>query len=240
MGLYQLQIKVNQFLNGVGRKRVYHLKRKEVGINIGSDIETTPAFVGIDGSFLISFMGNRFFPRFFKKILYKRTCSSRNYPFETVMKKISNVRIIHHNLVYGVPFKKESAQFIFTSHFLEHLTDANAKKLLKDCFRVLKKNGIIRITIPDLDEEVGKIKKDILNYKSNRKIEPIQKYLTPIFAPEGEFATHKIIYNFETLKKVLESVKFKGVKKMNRFEGNLPGLNKLDTREGGLIVEARK
>ena len=40
---------------------------------------------------------------------------------------------------------------IYHSHMLEHLNPSNAKIFLKDCFRVLKKNGIMRIVVPDLE-----------------------------------------------------------------------------------------
>ena len=36
------------------------------------------------------------------------------------------------------------------SHFLEHFTRDDALKILKECFRVLKTDGVLRISCPDL------------------------------------------------------------------------------------------
>jgi len=241
MGLYQLQIKVNQFLNWVGRKRKYSLREGEIGINLGCEIRTLPSFVGIDGSFLLYFMKNKLFPKLVKRFLYEKTSSAKIYSFDDFVKKISQIRIIHHDFRYGIPFRNESVGYIFSSNFLEHLTEPMSMKLLMDCFRVLKKNGKILFIVPDLDEEVRTIEKDITSYKKNRKIEPLQKYLTPCFAPEGEFATHKVIYNFEALKRTLEMAGFNKIKRMKPFEGDFPDLKKLETiSEKGMIVEAEK
>lgn len=51
-----------------------------------------------------------------------------------------------------LPHQNNSVEFIFTEHFLEHLTRDEALKLLKECHRVLIPNGKIRVTVPDLEQ----------------------------------------------------------------------------------------
>ena len=46
----------------------------------------------------------------------------------------------------GLPFDDESVDEIFTSHFLEHIKDLNF--VMEECYRVLKKEGIMRIVVP--------------------------------------------------------------------------------------------
>lgn len=50
-----------------------------------------------------------------------------------------------------LPFKDRSFGFIFSEHFFEHLFLHEAVSLLKECRRVLKKNGVIRTCVPDAD-----------------------------------------------------------------------------------------
>jgi len=50
-----------------------------------------------------------------------------------------------------LPFKDNSFTVITLYHILEHLNDDSGERLLKECLRVLKKNGGLRIEVPDLD-----------------------------------------------------------------------------------------
>lgn len=50
----------------------------------------------------------------------------------------------------GIPLKPNSAKFIFSEHFLEHIDyPVSAKKFVKECWRVLKKNGQVVVGVPD-------------------------------------------------------------------------------------------
>lgn len=237
--LYKIQEKTNQIINWLFRKKKYSLNNEEIGINLGSEIETIPQFAGIDGSFLVYIMRSKFVPKHIKTFLYKKTWTSKLLPFEVYMKRISSIRIIHHNLLYGIPFEDNSLHFIFTSHFLEHLTKEQTAEVLKESYRALVKHGKIRIIVPDLDEELNEIEKKIAKYRKNRIINPLQPYLTVEHTRDSEFGFHKRIYNFEELKNILEAAGFKNIKRMKRFMGDFPYLKKLEIRDG-LIVEAEK
>ncbi len=53
-----------------------------------------------------------------------------------------------------LPFGENSFDLVYHSHVLEHFTCAEAKRLLDECYRVLKPGGIIRIVVPDLENIV--------------------------------------------------------------------------------------
>ena len=59
--------------------------------------------------------------------------------------------VISHNLLNSLPFGNEEVDVIYNSHFLEHFSLEEATKILTECYRVLKKGGIIRIVVPDLE-----------------------------------------------------------------------------------------
>jgi SAM-dependent methyltransferase len=50
-----------------------------------------------------------------------------------------------------LPFEDNSVDACYHSHVLEHLTASDGKGLLKECFRVLKPKGILRVVVPDLE-----------------------------------------------------------------------------------------
>ncbi|GAB4517395.1 MAG: hypothetical protein OHK0046_23910 [Anaerolineae bacterium] len=58
--------------------------------------------------------------------------------------------VIAHNILKGLPFPDASFDVVYHSHILEHLTQQQGRHLLRECYRVLKPDGIIRVVVPDL------------------------------------------------------------------------------------------
>jgi predicted SAM-dependent methyltransferase len=65
--------------------------------------------------------------------------------------KATSESVIEHNLLSGIPFENESFDVIYHSHVLEHFSKSDGDFFIKECFRVLKPSGIIRIAVPDLE-----------------------------------------------------------------------------------------
>ena len=59
--------------------------------------------------------------------------------------------VLTANINNGLPFSSESATVCYSSHVLEHLDKAGAHNLIAECFRVLKRGGVIRLAVPDLE-----------------------------------------------------------------------------------------
>lgn len=57
-----------------------------------------------------------------------------------------------YNILKGLPFEDDSIDAIFSSCMLEHFTLEQALAHCKECYRVLKKGGIVRIVVPDLED----------------------------------------------------------------------------------------
>lgn len=60
--------------------------------------------------------------------------------------------VIAHNLLRGIPADHNSFDVVYHSHVLEHFTKTDGFSFIRECHRVLKPNGIIRIAIPDLEQ----------------------------------------------------------------------------------------
>lgn len=63
--------------------------------------------------------------------------------------------VIVHNLLDGLPFDDNTFEVVYHSHVLEHFPKGDALKFIKECYRVLEPNGIIRIAVPDLEQIVA-------------------------------------------------------------------------------------
>jgi predicted SAM-dependent methyltransferase len=59
-----------------------------------------------------------------------------------------NVRRV--DVTRGLPFAGGSVDAVYSSHMLEHLSAADAGRVLDECRRVLKPNGVLRLALPDL------------------------------------------------------------------------------------------
>lgn len=58
--------------------------------------------------------------------------------------------MIYRDLRYGIPFPDESFDVVYHSHLLEHIDRDLVPSFLKDCYRLLKRGGYLRIVVPDL------------------------------------------------------------------------------------------
>jgi predicted SAM-dependent methyltransferase len=62
--------------------------------------------------------------------------------------------VIAYNLTKGIPFPDASFDVVYHSHVLEHFSKSGAENFLKECDRVLRPQGILRVVVPDLEQIV--------------------------------------------------------------------------------------
>lgn len=60
--------------------------------------------------------------------------------------------VMAHNLLLGIPFADNTFELVYHSHVLEHFLRADGERLISECYRVLKKGGVLRVAIPDLEQ----------------------------------------------------------------------------------------
>jgi predicted SAM-dependent methyltransferase len=66
-----------------------------------------------------------------------------------------------YNLLKGLPFPNDQFNVIYHSHVLEHFPKEKAPDFIRECFRVLKPGGIMRVVVPDLENIVNEYKKHL-------------------------------------------------------------------------------
>jgi len=64
----------------------------------------------------------------------------------------SSAHVIVHDLGRGIPLPDASCEVVYLSHVLEHFRRANALALVRECYRVMRPGGILRVAVPDLEK----------------------------------------------------------------------------------------
>ena len=64
-----------------------------------------------------------------------------------------------HDDIKGLPFPDNSVQYIYSSHTFEHFTWEGSLTVARECFRVLREDGILRVVVPDLKIALGKYRR---------------------------------------------------------------------------------
>jgi predicted SAM-dependent methyltransferase len=79
-------------------------------------------------------------------------CGNKFHPNWTNVDLIARGNsVIGHDLRKGIPFSDGEFDLVYHSHLLEHFPRAKALPFLRECYRVLKHGGTIRVAVPDLE-----------------------------------------------------------------------------------------
>lgn len=167
--------------------------------------------------------------------------------------------IYFHDVRKPLPFREGSFIAVYTSHLLEHLYLEEAKSLLKECHRVLKSGGVLRVVVPDLRAFVeeylhndvslntGETSADILNRRLNFHCTmPSQgNFLYRTYTRMMDCHTHKWMYDVNSLKYYLKLSGFVDVDEKKPFTSDILDIDKVELSErtinrAGICVEGKK
>ncbi|HBI16893.1 MAG TPA: hypothetical protein DDY52_01920 [Candidatus Moranbacteria bacterium] len=143
----------------------------------------------------------------------------------------------------ALPFPDDCVDFIYSEHFFEHLTVDEGKKSLRDFFRVLKKGGVMRTSMPNL--------KDVVEMYLNpewKKSCMIKKFGLDYIQTSAEMINvsfrhwgHKWLYDYEELKRRLVEIGCVNIEQCLLGQSKYDDLKNLEIRnESTLIVEVTK
>jgi len=142
------------------------------------------------------------------------------------------------DLRYNLNCEDETFDGIYTEHTLEHLTYLTVDNLLKELHRTLKKDRIIRISVPDCNKFIkfynGEINKNDFDNFSGSKCLLIHEL--------SQKHGHMSIWDFKEMKNALEKAGFIDVKEMRYQQTQDKMLNQdIESREYcSVYIEAKK
>ncbi len=144
------------------------------------------------------------------------------------------------NLGQPIPLADESCSFIFHEHVLEHFELERGLALLKECHRLLKKGGVLRVAMPCLDTMVTAYNDGNWEVKESAHMPEVKtgaEYMNVLFRNWG----HQWIYNQAELERRLKEVGFQIMQRRQSGESDYHPLQSLECRiDSDLVVEAVK
>ena len=112
-----------------------------------------------------------------------------------------------------LPFSDKYFRGIFSEHCFEHISFDNFIKNMKEIYRILETDGILRLIMPD-----GELYFSIYENRKkgiNDKMPYEDGYISPMHRINGIFRNHghQFIYDFETVNIILKDIGFKSITK---------------------------
>ncbi len=152
----------------------------------------------------------------------------------------SNGAVIGWDLTVRLPVRSGTIEFIYCEHFIEHITLEQAMLLLAECHRVLRPNGILRLSTPCL-------KKLVDMYLSGETSECSDVGWNPAtpcqMLNEGlRLWGHQFLYDADELKRIILEAGYREVTQVAWHESMTAALRKLECRpfHGEIIFEVMK
>lgn len=147
------------------------------------------------------------------------------------------------------PLPDASFDFVFSEHMLEHLSYAEGLQCLRECLRVLRPGGRIRIATPSLERLVQLYGSELTDVQRRYLRWAVDSFVPETDAPLPGFVVnnfmhawgHRFVYDRDTLRHALEAAGFVEVEdvrvgELEQHLQNEPDFNEYET----IVLEARR
>lgn len=169
-----------------------------------------------------------------------------------------------HDVRKPLPWANGTFTAVYASHVLEHLYLGEAQRLLKECYRVLKPGGVVRMVVPDLEACASDylhnkpVPPAVINYANlntpgdlfNQRVlfhdieppggNPVTKY----YHLKNNFHQHKWMYDARSLCARFAEAGFKECERRTYAQSRIEGITEVERQDrvdgGNLAVEGVK
>ena len=88
-------------------------------------------------------------------------CGTKYFPgMVNIDGNILRKKDIWLDVTLGLPFRDNAVHGVYSSHLLEHLSVQDARRLLTECYRVLKPGDALRLVVPSLEYAIQAYTRD--------------------------------------------------------------------------------
>lgn len=149
---------------------------------------------------------------------------------------------LKHDLTKQLPYEDGTVDLVYSEHFIEHLTVDEGLFVLKECRRVLKPGGVLRVATLDLDYLIRRYqlfwrRQDWIKTYGYGWLKTRAEMLNLCFHEWG----HKYLYNGEELDRRLRESGFTKIRRRKLNSSPYMELKDRESRKDSrLVLEAEK
>lgn len=137
------------------------------------------------------------------------------------------------------PFADETFQFIYSEHMIEHISYDQAAVMLRECYRTMRKGGVIRITTPDLATIAGLCTENPSQLQQRYVSWFCQTFISEQLPPKAASVInaqfrlwgHKFLYDEEILRDALCAAGFHSVTRLCLGNSDYVALQNLENTQ---------
>ena len=148
--------------------------------------------------------------------------------------------VMRRDLSKPLEWHNGSARAIYSSHMVEHFERAEARRLLRECLRVLAPGGVLRLVLPDVQAAA----REYLRQKEAGNVRAADEFVALFYSPFSHLPClqrlgfgllhrpHQWMYDIDSLGDLLTEVGFTRITECGFRRGVCPDLGTLETRDG--------
>jgi predicted SAM-dependent methyltransferase len=146
--------------------------------------------------------------------------------------------LVFLNASKGFPLADMSFDYVWSEHMIEHIPVDHAHHMLRECFRILRPGGRIRIATPDLaaitalyDDPLSDVQRHYVEWVSTTLKPGVHRGSPRCFVVNQMFRAHghQFIYDQETLSAMLADVGFVAPTRWQPGESDDPELRGIES-----------
>jgi predicted SAM-dependent methyltransferase len=147
------------------------------------------------------------------------------------------------DVLRGLPFADGSVSFIYSSHLLQGLTYDESVRVMKEAFRVLRRGGVLRIVVPDLERVVKEYLADPHPLASHGLMKRLSLKTSTTRSLLGRGRGYEQMFDSRSLKELFVASGFTKPEVCSFKQSRIPEIDRLELQERkgeSLYVEAEK
>ena len=133
-------------------------------------------------------------------------CGKRNFGKEWIHIDGGDYSHLDSYDIVSLPYDSNTVDIVYASHVLEYFDREEARNILKEWIRVLKPKGVLRLAVPDFKT---------MSFLYTSGTVSLKEILGPMYGKikmGNKYIYHKTVYDYDSLKKLLEELNLKKVK----------------------------
>jgi predicted SAM-dependent methyltransferase len=148
--------------------------------------------------------------------------------------------VIQWDLTQPIPAASNSFDYIYSEHFIEHIGFEEARRLVRECQRLLRPGGTLRLSTPSLEKLVDEYRSGRLTEWDDMRWRP--QTSCQLMNEGMRLWGHQFVYDLPELLALLRGSGFSHVERVEWRKSSHEALLGIETRpyHDELIVEARK